>query len=75
MLAFTVLLMLLQHQVGDCTKDILRSLPSGTTAWVFLFIKFYGTVTSPVYDKKYSNTVITRNINKHLWVGHLPWTR
>ena len=38
MLVFTaVLLILFKQQVRDGTKDILRSLPSGMTAWVFLF--------------------------------------
>lgn len=43
-----VFLTLLKPQVGDYTKDILRSLPSGRSAWVFLFIKFCGIVKSHV---------------------------
>lgn len=41
---------LLEHQVADCTKAILRPFPSGLTAWVLLFIRVYGTVTGSMHD-------------------------
>lgn len=48
---FTVMLLIpFKSQVGDFTKDLLRFLLNDMTAWIFLFIKFYGVITISMGD-------------------------